>query len=74
MLAEMPRLWRELLQARRLEMHVFIDDALPPAQCLQGVASGAFVADVFADALLAGGQPRLAQQVMRAKHRSAASF
>jgi hypothetical protein len=67
MLAEMPRLWRELLRARRLEVHVFIDDALPPAHCLKGVASGAFVTDAFADALLAGGPPGLAQQVMQAE-------
>jgi DNA-binding CsgD family transcriptional regulator len=67
MLAELPRLWLELLQARRLDMHLFIDDALPGAQCLQGVASGVFVNDDFADALLAGGTPMLARQVMRAE-------
>ena len=66
-LAELPRLWLELLQARRLEMHLFLDDALPSAQCLQGVASGVFVNDAFADALLAGGAPMLAQQVMHAE-------
>lgn len=67
MLTELPRLWHKLLQARRLDMHLFIDDALPGAQCIRGVASGAFVCDAFADALLAGGAPMLARQVMRAE-------
>lgn len=67
MLAKLPRLWLELLQARRLDMHLFLDDALPSEQCLQGVASGVFVNDAFADALLAGREPMLAQQVMHAE-------
>ena len=67
LLSELPRLWLELLRSRRLEMHVFIDDALPPAQRMQGVSSGVFVSDAFADALLAGGAPMLARQVMRAE-------
>jgi hypothetical protein len=66
-LAELPRRWFDLLQTRRLEMHLFIDDALPPAQCIQGVASGVFVGDAFADALLFGARPMLAQQVMHAE-------
>lgn len=67
MLAELPALWRELLHARRLEMHVFVDDGLPAAQRVQGVASGAFVSDAFADALVAEGAPRVACRVMQAE-------
>lgn len=66
-LAALPRLWRELLQQRRLEMHAFVDDTLAPAQRLQGVASGVFVSDAFADMLLAERRPMLARQVMRAQ-------
>jgi len=67
LLAELPCLWLRLLQARRLDMHLFIDDALPSAQSIQGVASGVFVSDAFADALLAGARPMLARQVMHAE-------
>ena len=67
MFAELPRLWRELLNERRLEMHVFLDDLLPPAQRIQGVASGAFVGDAFADLLLADGAPMVARQVLQAE-------
>ena len=66
-LAELPRLWRELLHARRLVMHVFLDDSLPAAQRIQGVASGAFVSDAFADDLLAAGTPMAARRVMQAE-------
>ncbi len=66
-LSELPHLWRELLQARRLEMHVFLDDTLPPARHIQGVASGAFVSNAFADALVAEGEPMVACRVMRAE-------
>ncbi len=65
--AELPRLWRTLLNERRLEMHVFLDDLLPPAQRIQGVASGAFVGNTFADLLLAQGAPMVAQQVLQAE-------
>lgn len=67
LLSELPRLWRELLQARRLEMHVFRDDSLPPARKIQGLASGVFVNDAFADALVAEGEPMVACRVMRAE-------
>ena len=63
----LPHLWRQLLQAHRLEMHVFIDDALPSALQIQGVASGAFVSDPFADALVAEGEPMVACRVMQAE-------
>lgn len=66
-LAELPRLWRDLLCARRLDMHVFIDDSLAPAQCIQGLASGAWVSNAFADALLDSGAPMPACQVMQAE-------
>jgi len=66
-LDELPRLWRELLRARRLDMHVFIDDGLVPAQCIQGLASGAWVSNAFADALLASGAAMPARQVMQAE-------
>ena len=66
-LAELPRLWRDLLQARRLAMHVFVDDTLPPARQIQGMGSGAFVSDAFADALVAGGKPMVACRVMQAE-------
>jgi DNA-binding CsgD family transcriptional regulator len=66
-LVELRRLWSELLNARRLEMHAFIDDALAPAQRIQGIASGVFASDAFADTLLAERTPMLARQVMHAE-------
>lgn len=66
-LSELPHLWRELLQARRLEMHVFLDDTLPAERQIQGMGSGAFVSDAFADALLDEGEPMVACRVMQAE-------
>ena len=63
-LARMPELWRDLLNARRLEMHVFVDDTLPNAERVLGVASGVWVSDAFADALLAVGEPGEARQIV----------
>ncbi len=67
-LERLPALWRELLVARRLEMHVFIDDAMPEAERIQGVASGVWVVDAFADGLIGtGGQPGVARQIIEAE-------
>ncbi|MEO8524425.1 MAG: hypothetical protein ABI460_06875 [Caldimonas sp.] len=67
-LERLPVLWRELLVARRLEMHVFVDDALPEAERIQGVASGAWVSDAFADGLIGrGGEPGAARRMIEAE-------
>ena len=63
-LACMPDLWRDLLSAHRLEMHLFVDDSLAMAERVQGVASGVWVSDAFADRLLATGEPGVARQIV----------
>ena len=60
----LPDVWRDLLRDRCIELHLFIDDDLPPASRIQGVASGVFVQDAFADALLSSYEPQVASRVM----------
>ncbi|MBP6632867.1 MAG: hypothetical protein KA297_25840 [Kofleriaceae bacterium] len=63
-LAELPRWWREVIHARRLELYVFEDDSQPAARRIRLVASGGFVPDTHADAIVAGFQPGLAHRVV----------
>lgn len=67
LLQDMPRLWAELLAQRRLELHVFEDLQRPPAEQIQGMASGGFVREDFAHGLLANFVPGVAERVMQAE-------
>ncbi len=60
--------WRTWLSEKRAELHLFIDDALPPAEQVHGMALGAFVTDAFADELIARPMPGVAQRVVRLEH------
>lgn len=66
-LAALPDLWARLLLQRRLTLHVFEDTARPPAERLQGLASGGFVQREFARGLLQRFEPGVAQRVMAAE-------
>jgi DNA-binding CsgD family transcriptional regulator len=56
--------WQRLMHGSAGVVHVFVDDALPPAQRIQGVASGAFVCEAFARDMLDDPQPYVAQRVV----------
>ena len=64
-LAELPRLWGELIGRRRLVMDVFEDSARPPSQRLICFVNGTFVTAEFADSLLADPAPFIANAVYR---------
>jgi DNA-binding CsgD family transcriptional regulator len=56
--------WLRLMHGPAGVVHVFVDDALPPAQRIQGVASGACVTGAFARDMLDDPRPFVAQRLV----------
>jgi hypothetical protein len=61
---ELPRFWRQLLDARDPALHVLVDDSRPGTQALRGLASGAFVDPDFLAQELAAPRAGLTQRVV----------
>ncbi|MBK7859008.1 MAG: hypothetical protein IPJ65_10390 [Archangiaceae bacterium] len=64
-LAVLPEVWRTWVSEGRCEIHCLVDDSRPVAEQVQGVVSGVFVTDAFADGLVAQPSSSLAAEVVR---------
>ncbi|MBL8952166.1 MAG: helix-turn-helix domain-containing protein [Myxococcaceae bacterium] len=61
----LPDVWRTWLAEDRVEMHCLLDASKPAAERIQGIGSGVFVTDAFADALIAAPFRDVAGEVVR---------
>lgn len=60
----LPEFWLFLMRSRRHVVHVFVDDAKPVAERIQGLVSAVFVSADFLQQQLAEPAPYLAQRIL----------
>lgn len=60
----LPQFWLSLIRSRQHVVHVFVDDAKPASEAVQGLVSAVFVNGDFLEQHLADPAPYLAQQIL----------
>lgn len=61
---QLPEFWLSLIRSRRHALHLFVDDAKPASEAVQGLGSAVFVNVDFLEQHLAEPAPYLAQQIL----------